>query len=278
MIKQVTQSNASTTDQLWTQGPLTAQNLQVYDSPSSGLQACWKGNYYGDSDFTNFPTNNGKPNEIPFDNRLGMNIWYALDNSTFQQYAWYAGNADWQQIKKWQGFNTQAGVACYSWGTGTTQYAMMTNKAQAVEMYWKDSNTNTSTQIHNDNHPINSWENASAAAIPDVWPASSLGYTTYFYAQAADRSIRGYDIDFKAENTTYPQHENFTVQTPAAPLYALGGTHMSVTSVSEKNDQGDVLYDSLYVFFQTVGNDITAATRRVYGGEWTIAALNVSDA
>lgn len=206
-----------------------------------------------------------------------MNIWYALDNSTFQQYAWYAGNDDWQQIKKWQGFNTQAGVGCYSWGTGTTQYAMMVNKDEDVEFYWKDSDTNATTQIRNDNHPINSWENATGSAIPDVWPSTSLGFTTYFYAQSADRSIRGYDINFNAENTTYPQHENFTVQTPAAPLYALGGTHMSVTSVSEKNEDGDVLYDSLYVFFQTQGDDITAATRRVYGGEWTIAPLNIPD-
>ncbi|UPX14119.1 uncharacterized protein EKO05_0004610 [Ascochyta rabiei] len=277
-VKQVTQTNASTTALLWTPGTINSQNLKVYDSPSSGLQACWKGNYYGDSDFTNFPTNTGKPNEIPFDNRLGMNLWYALDNSTFQQYAWYAGNDDWQQIKKWQGFNTQAGVGCFSWGAGTTQYAMMVSKDEDVEFYWKDSDTNTSTQVRNDEHPINAWENATAAAIQDVWPSTSLGYTSFFYAQLADRSIRGYDVLFGAENTSYPHRENFTVQTPAAPLYALGGTHFSVTSVSEMNEKGDVLYDSLYVFFQTQGDDITAATRRVHGGEWTIAPLKVPDA
>ena len=155
---------------------------------------------------------------------------------------------------------------------------MMVNKDEDVEFYWKDSNTNSTTQIKNDRHPINSWENATNSAIPDVWPSTSLGYTTYFYAQAADRSIRGYDIKYDAENTSYPNHENFTVQTPAAPLYALGGTHMTVTAISEKSDNGDVLYDSLYVFFQTEGDDITAATRRLYGGEWTIAPLKIPDA
>ncbi|KAJ4309426.1 hypothetical protein N0V94_008933 [Neodidymelliopsis sp. IMI 364377] len=274
MVKQVTQTNESTTTQLWTTGPLTNQNLKVFDSPSSGLQACWKGNYYGDSDFTKFPTNNGAPNTIPFDNRLGMNIWYALDNSTFQQYAWYAGNDEWQEIRKWNGFNTQAGVGCYSWGpTGTTQYAMMVNKDEDVEFWWKDSNTNSSTMVQDEDHPYNAWLNASNAAIPNVWPSTSLGFTTYFYAQSDDRSIRGYDIQYAAENTTYPGRENFTIQTPAAPLYALGGTHMSVTSVDEKDDNGEVLYDSLYVFFQTQGDDITAATRRKGGGEWTIAPL-----
>lgn len=293
-VKQVTQTNESTTTQLWTEGPLTKQNLQVYgDSPSTGLQACWKGNFYGDSDYSKFPTVNGSVNDIPFDNRLGMNIWYALDNSTFQQvssasllhisypdfsqYAWYAGSPDWKFIQRWQGFNTQAGVGCYSWGAGTTQYAMMVSKNDDVEMYWKDTDTNSSTIVQDEDHPYNVFVNASDATIPDVWPSTSLGYTTYFYAQSADRTIRGYDINYNAENTSYPGHENFTVQTPAEPLYALGGTHLTVSAVSEKNNDGDVLYDSLYVFFQTEGNDITAATRRVYGGEWTIAPLKIPD-
>ncbi|KAJ4342301.1 hypothetical protein N0V87_001287 [Didymella glomerata] len=277
-VKQVTQTNESTSTQLWTEGPLNKQNLQVYgDSPSTGLQACWKGNFYGDSDYSKFPTVNGSVNDIPFDNRLGMNIWYALDNSTFHQYAWYAGSPDWKFIQRWQGFNTQAGVGCYSWGAGTTQYAMMVSKNDDVEMYWKDTDTNSSTIVQDEDHPYNVFVNASGATIPDIWPSTSLGYTTYFYAQSADRSIRGYDINYDAENTSYPGHENFTVQTPAEPLYALGGTHLTVSAVSEKNNDGDVLYDSLYVFFQTDGNDITAATRRVYGGEWTIAPLKIPD-
>ncbi|KAL1594108.1 hypothetical protein SLS59_008942 [Nothophoma quercina] len=279
MVKQVTQTNASTSSQLWTEGPLSKQNLQVYDgSPSTGLQACWKGNFYGDADYKKFPTIDGDVNTVPFDNRLGMNIWYASDNSTFSQLAWYAGSPDWKFIQKWQGFNTQAGVGCYSWGAGTTQYAMMVNKDEDVEFWWKDTDTNSSTMITNDKHPYNVFQNASGAAIPDVWPSTSLGYTTFFYAQSADRSIRGYDINYNAENTSYPMHENFTVQTPAEPLYALGGTHLTVSSVTEKNTEGETLYDSLYVFFQKDGDDITAATRRLFGGEWTIAPLKIPDA
>lgn len=279
MVKQVTQTNESTSTQLWTEGPLTRQNLQVYaDAPASGLQACWKGNFYGDVDYKKFSSVDKNINDIPFDNRLGMNIWYAADNSTFHQYAWFAGSPDWKFIQKWQGFSTQAGVGCYSWGTGTTQYAMMVNKGEDVEFYWKDTDTNASTIIQDEDHPYNVFMNASKAAIPDVWPSTSLGYTRFFYAQLADRSIRGYDIDFAAENTSYPMRENFTVQTPAAPLYALGGTHMSVSSITELNEKGETLYDNLYVFFQQTGDDITAATRRVYGGEWTIAPLKIPDA
>src|SRR5690242_4057696 len=278
MVKQVTQTNESTAALLWRDGPLSSQNLQVYsDSPSTGLQACWKGNFYGDEDYKKFPTVNGDVNEIPFDNRLGMNIWYALDNSTFQQYARFAGSPDWKFIQKWQGFNTQAGVGCYSWGTGTTQYAMMVSKSEDVEFYWKDNDTNSSTRVQDEDHPYNVFVNASLAAIPNVWPSTSLGYTTFFYAQSADRSIRGYDMHYNAENTSYPMAENFTISTPAAPVFALGGTHMTVSAVSEKDDAGKVLYDNLYVFFQESGSDITAATRRVAGGEWTIAPLEIPD-
>jgi len=84
-------------------------------------------------------------------------------------------------------------------------------------------------------------------------------------------------MHYNAENTSYPMAENFTISTPAAPVFALGGTHMTVSAVSEKDDAGKVLYDNLYVFFQESGSDITAATRRVAGGEWTIAPLEIPD-
>jgi hypothetical protein len=60
-------------------------------------------------------------------------------------------------------------------------------------------------------------------------------------------------------------------------VQALGGTHMSVTSVLSKDTEGFIKYDSLYVFFQTAGNDITAATRRILGGEWTLDSLAIPD-
>jgi hypothetical protein len=97
---------------------LSDLNLKAFDSPSSGLQACWKGNYYGDSDYSKFPTASGEQNQQPFDERLGMNIWFASDDSTFQQYAWYNGQDKWQFIQPWRGFNGHAGVGCYSWGEG----------------------------------------------------------------------------------------------------------------------------------------------------------------
>lgn len=243
------------------------------DSPSSGLQACWKGNYYGDSDYTKFPTLTGNPNTRPFDGLLGMNIWYASDENTFQQYAWYNGSDTWQFIKPWQDFNTHAGVGCYSWGEGTTTYAMMADKKNDVQIYWKDTNNSVATT---DSHPMNSWELASKSTINGVYPSTSLGFTTYFYAQSADRSFKGYNVTFQAENTTYIADEAFVISDDGSPLLGLGGTHLSVTSYTEK--QGDkVLWDSLYVFYQTEGSDITLFTRSIQPGKWNKEQLPIPD-
>lgn len=243
------------------------------DSPSVGLQACWKGNYYGDSDYTKFPTPSGQINQQPFDERQGMNIWFAVDNSTFQQYAWYNGQETWVPIQPWQGFNGHAGVGCYSWGEGTTTYAMMANKNNNVEFWWKDTNNTTAST---ESHPINSWKNSTSSAIRGVHPMTSLGFTTYFYAQMADRSIKGYNITYQAENTTYSQDSSFAITDPAGPALGLGGTHITVTAYTAK-DGNTTLWDSLYVFYQTAGDDITAFTRPLKGGEWTRGSLTIPD-
>jgi hypothetical protein len=271
-VKQTTQTNIS---DIWQPGPLSSLNLQAFDSPSTGLQACWKGDFYGDSDFTQFPTFSGQNNTEKFEGTKAMNIWYAVDDSTFQQYAWYSGQDQdvWVPIRRWQGFNGHAGVGCYSWGTGTTQYAMMNNKQNDVEFWWKDTNK---TLASTDAHPINSWQNASMGTIQNVWPTTSLGYTTYFYAQMADKSIKGYNVTYQAENTTFLEDQTFSVTDPGGSVEALGGSHLTVTSYTLYKGE-EVVWDSLYVFFQTEGDDITAFTRGLNGGEWTKGSLPIPD-
>ncbi|XP_014554514.1 hypothetical protein COCVIDRAFT_104758 [Bipolaris victoriae FI3] len=270
-IRQVTQDNIT---DIWQGGSLNDLNLKAFDSPTTGLQACWKGNFYGDEDYTKFPTASGLNNTKPFENSQGMNLWFATDDSTFAQYAWYSGRQDdtWVSIKPWPGFNGHAGVGCYSWGEGTTTYAMMANKNNAVEFWWKDTNVSLPST---ETHPINSWQNASNAAIGNVYPITSLGYTTYFYAQMADRTIQGYNVTYAGENTTFVEDETFAITDPAGPVKALGGTHMTVTAY--KDTHGPEPWDSLYVFFQTAGDDITAFTRGLTGGQWTGAQLNIPD-
>jgi hypothetical protein len=68
-VKQLIQSNTS---DIWQPGPLSDLNLKAFDSPTTGLQACYKGNFYGDSDFTKFPTASGLNNTDPFEGQTGM--------------------------------------------------------------------------------------------------------------------------------------------------------------------------------------------------------------
>jgi len=164
-------------------------------------------------------------------------------------------------IRKWPGLNGHAGVGCYSWGPSNTTYAMFNNKDNAVEFWWKDTDETVPSTA---SHPINSWQNATMGAIQGAYPITSLGYTTYFYAQMADRSIRGYNVTYQAENTTFLANETFAITNPAGPVLGLGGTHLTVTSYEEKRGE-ETVWDSLYVFYQTEGDDITAFTRGMMG-------------
>lgn len=121
------------------------------------MQACWYGNDYGDSDYKHSPlpsqnTSNGNP---AFKNQVGMHMWYASDEHTFQQLGWRDGDETWKHQDIFNNKNGHCGVACYSWDpTSTVTYAMFVNEKNTVEIYWKDTNTNnTSTE----KHPINEW-------------------------------------------------------------------------------------------------------------------------
>lgn len=65
-------SNSNTTN-VWEDGPINALNLKVYDADMVGMQACWYGNDYGDSDYAHTPL----PNESPRANQsheVGMHM------------------------------------------------------------------------------------------------------------------------------------------------------------------------------------------------------------
>ncbi|KAK4502250.1 hypothetical protein PRZ48_005675 [Zasmidium cellare] len=257
-IRQRSNGNASN---VWVDGPISDMNVKVYDADLIGMQACWYGNDYGDSDYTHTPL----PNEDPKANQnheVGMHMWYASDNTTFQQLGWREGDDTWEYQANFTGRNGHAGVGCYSWGPGTVTYVMMVNEQNSVEVYWKDTNTNiTST----DAHPINEWVKSSIA-IPNVHPSTSLGYTNVFYAQDAETLMfKGYNITWAAENSTITG-TNFTV----AGEPGLPGTHLSVSAIP--NTSGG---NNLVVFYQTNGSDVSEYTRDLVAGQWTSVEIDI---
>ena len=143
-------------------------------------------------------------------------------------------------------------------------YTMMVNLMNTVEVWWKDTNTTLPT---NKSHPINEWTK-SPVSIPGVHPSTSIGYTNYLYAQMnATNEIVGYNITWAAEKSSLQDHFGF-VRNPGIP-----GTHLSVTALHE--DSGG---DSLLVFYQVAGDDITQFNRDLVGGQLTTAGpLDIPD-
>lgn len=101
--------------------------------------------------------------------------------------------------------------------------------------------------------------------IPNVYPATSLGYTTYFYAQM-DSSLKfnGYEIFWDAENTKIV--DSFTVSGDPG----IAGTHFSATGIKDAG-RGN----SVDVFYQVEGDDITQYVRPRAGGLWTGTELSI---
>ncbi|THY23556.1 hypothetical protein D6D00_06143 [Aureobasidium pullulans] len=262
-LREKINSNATN---IWEEGSLTGENHLVLDADQVGMQACWYGNDYGDVDYKHSPLpdqdNSTANSTTDSGTDVGMHLWYASGDTTFQQLGWRHGDKNWTYQQEWDDKNGHAGVGCYSWGKGTTTYVMMVNSHNTAEIWWKDTNINaTSTSAH----PINQWTNSSVA-INNVHPSTSLGYTNAFYAQGMDGWITGYDMVWTSENTTI--NGSFKVDL----RQGIPGTHLSVTTLPDQSGG-----DSLCVFYQTEGSDIMFATRDLVQGAWTAAALVVPD-
>lgn len=78
--------------------------------------------------------------------------------------------------------------------------------------------------------------------------------------------MHGYNITWDAENTAFAPNNEFTVQgNPGIP-----GTALSVTAVPDADGGNSIL-----VFYQTVGDDVTEFTRDLVQGQWTSASIAI---
>lgn len=226
-----------------------------------GLQACWYGSFYGTAQYTHSPIPGTGSNTTAPDSVIGMHLWYGADSQTVNEVTWTYNTTKWVPQETIVA-NGHAGIACYSWGPGSVSYRMLVNLNDEVQVAWKDLNSTTTRASAT--HPVNSWVNTSFT-IPNVMPNTSLGYTNYFYAQLEDRSIAGYNISWGSENTAIMTNQNFVI-----PNKPLPGTHFSVTTLP--NASGG---NSLAVFTQDSGNDITENIRDYTTGQWLFNTLPI---
>ena len=127
LVRQKSNSNATN---VWVDGPVNKLNLQANNAPMVGMQACWYGNFYGDTDYVNGSSGADPHGTNPYLNNataggslaseVGMHLWYGASNTSFEQYGWRYGDDHWTSQKTWKNMNARAGVGCYSWAANTT--------------------------------------------------------------------------------------------------------------------------------------------------------------
>jgi hypothetical protein len=111
-------------------------------------------------------------------------------------------------------------------------------------------------------------------AVHNVYPTTSLGYTTFLYAQDADTlQLRGHNMSWHAEDTKIITADEMAVEINIEDQgQPLPGSHFSVSAINDKSGG-----QSLMVFYQIIGNDITEFTRDLFGGMWSYIPLPMND-
>jgi hypothetical protein len=134
VTERINSNSSAFQENTWKDGPLNQLNLKANDQDMVGLQACFWGDFYGDSDYS-FGDGFNATNETI--TRTGMDLWYADTNTSFQQYSWLDGQAQWSSTDyTWDNQNGRAGVGCYTWATGSTQYVFMVDLTNTLQVYW----------------------------------------------------------------------------------------------------------------------------------------------
>lgn len=149
-VRQLTYTNIS---DVWEPGPFDQLNVTALDAGLVGLEACWFTNIYSDSAYYN----NGSDASIQAD--TGINLWVAIDNSTFNQYLYINTESQWTERPSWNNYNGHSGVSCFTWGPTNTSYVMLEDLDNNIEIWWKDTRPG---QPSLENHPINVWQNGMA--------------------------------------------------------------------------------------------------------------------
>ncbi|KAK5944027.1 hypothetical protein PMZ80_003308 [Knufia obscura] len=251
----ITNTTTNGPSPVWTDGPLSQQNLKTWRSNTIGLQACYWGDYYGQWSYDTTQAS------------AGIHLWYASGATEFSQYSWTNGTDEYNFDQVWKDLSGNGGVGCQTWDTGMTEYVWFVNTKNEIAMYWKDNNR---TGLSSDAHPIGSWTPVNID-VQSVQKDSGLGYTNYMVWQAEDTTINGANVTWGAENTTIAENgqDVWTLQTNGEDVHAIRGTHLSITAVSTVSKGA-----SLLTFFQEAGDDMKMYTRDAFnsGGLWQAAA------
>lgn len=88
----------------------------------------------------------------------------------------------------------------------------------------------------------------------------------------ADYTVKGYNISWHAERSTIVDADTFVVNSGIKGSAGVPGTHLTVSTIP--NQSGG---DSLIIFYQTKGSDITEFLRDMNGGQWSLTYIPIPD-
>ena len=111
----------------WSDGPINSLNVSVLDTSSAGLSACF---YRGPIENLDEKALNGTIANT------GMRLFVATSETSFAQYAWRTGLAQWTYETEWNDVNALASPACMGWGAGQMMHVAFVDLDNMVSVYW----------------------------------------------------------------------------------------------------------------------------------------------
>lgn len=109
---------------IWTDGPLTSQNITTLRSNDIGLHSAF---YAGP--ILNYDSE-------PTEHKSGVRVWIPRSETTFDQMAWRPGLSKWIYEQSWQGMNGHVTPVSNDNSDGNTTYIMFLNGHNKPELYW----------------------------------------------------------------------------------------------------------------------------------------------
>jgi len=229
----------------WSTGFLRNGNFAVSPSSHVGLSACVNYNWYGE----------------PYNNGLGIRLYYGTANNTIQELGWALGNTAWDYHWNFANTNGAGGVECTVRGSSIT-YVWLEADGNLKQM-WYDFDASASSPTH----PVHSWvsgltyspilPNTSISAINDNITDSKL-----VHFQDPNYDIVEIIANGTAENDTW-SGTDFIVGS-GIPWTRIGSVVLE-TDIGEGQE--------IHVMYQTNDSDMMDFTRTLDGGSW--ASQNV---
>lgn len=101
--------------------------MSVFNSSRAGLSSCF---YPGPIQTLDDGALNGTIANS------GMRVFVATSETSFAQYAWRTGLAQFTYEMEWNDLNAHASPACMAWGAGQVMHVAFVDLEDKVSVYW----------------------------------------------------------------------------------------------------------------------------------------------